>query len=132
MLDAVRSDWPTYLEVEAPLSIHWIDAFDEHWTRTRVRELLDRSDPSDFSNEVVVLSCELGVALGEVIRNACPQLEWLYDWPYWESSLLDLPSGYLVNVFDWGIKRFSEYGVDDGYVAKTGKLIELVRAGWPS
>jgi hypothetical protein len=130
MRGAVLEDWPSYLDVEPPLGIHWIAAFDAHWTRSRVRDVLERSDPSDFSNELVVFACELGVALAEVMRIACPDLEWLYDWPYWESRLLDVPTGYTVNVFDWGIKRFSEYGIEDGYVAKTGRVIELIRAGW--
>lgn len=109
MLTAVLADWPTYLNVDAPLDILWIQAFDTHWTRPRVHELLGWSDPTDFSNELVVLACEFGVALGEVMRAACPQLQWLYEWPYWESGLLDVPTGYRINVFDWGIKRFSEY-----------------------
>ena len=47
--------------------------------------------------------------LGKVMREAEPQLEWLADWPYWESGLLDVPSGYHINVFQWAIKRFSEH-----------------------
>ena len=64
------------------------------------------------------------------MREAEPQLEWLADWPYWESALLDVPSGYRINVFHWAIKRFSEYGLEDGYRAKVAKCLEMVRDGW--
>jgi hypothetical protein len=125
---ALRQDWPRYLAVQEPFSISWIAEFDDHWTRRRVADVLARSDPTDFANEVLVLSCELGVAIGDALTIAVPDLEWLYDRPYWESALLDPASGLVINVFDWGHQRFSEYGVDDGYVAKIGKCIQLVRA----
>jgi hypothetical protein len=130
MRRAVQNDWPSYLQVQLPIDLRWIDAFDTYWTRARVHDVLERSDPKDFSNELLVLACELGVALAEVMRCSTPQLQWLYSAPYWESSLLDVPSGYAVNVFDWGLKRFSEDGVEDGYAAKTEMLLELVRRGW--
>ena len=130
MRKAALEDWPTYLDVRAPIGLEWIGAFDQHWTRERVGEVLDAADPTDFSNEVVVLSCELGIVIGDVFRTACPQLEWLLDWPYWESCLLDVPTGYVINVFDWAIARLSEYGIADGYAAKVGRAIELVRTGW--
>jgi hypothetical protein len=130
MREAAEADWPSYLAVEDSLSMDWIAAFDRYWTRANVIALVDRSDSSEFSNELLVTCCEFGVAMGEVMRAQLPQLEWLYDWPYWESALLDVPSGYRINVFHWSIKRFSEYGVDDGYVAKMGQCLDLVRGGW--
>ena len=130
MVEAARGDWPVYLPVAGRPSLAWIEAFDDYWTATRVQELLDRSDPTDFGNDLLVTACEFGAVLGHVMREAAPQLEWLPDWPYWESGLLDVPSGYRVNVFHWAIKRFSEYGLEDGYGAKVGKCIELVRDGW--
>jgi hypothetical protein len=130
MLEAVQGDWPNYLPVKPPLSVEWIEEFDEFWTADRVREVLDRSDPRLFHNDVLVMVCEMGVALGEVMRQAAPQLEWLLDWPYWESGLLDVPSGNRINVFHWAVKRFSEYGIDDGYGAKVRACIEQVRRGW--
>jgi hypothetical protein len=130
MVEAARGDWPGYLPVVGGPSHAWIEAFDEYWTAERVHELFGRSNPSDFGNDLVVTACEFGAVLGYVMREAVPQLEWLPDWPYWESGLLDVPSGYRINVFHWAIKRFSEYGLEDGYGAKVAKCLELVRNGW--
>lgn len=33
-----------------------------------------------------------------------------------------------ITVFDWAVKKFSEYGVDDGYVAKFHAAIEEVNS----
>lgn len=131
MLEAARIDWPTYLPVAGEPSQEWVEAFDNHWTAARVDDLLRRSDPSDFSNDLVVTVCEFGAVLGHVMQHALPQLEWLPDWPYWESALLDVPSGHRINVFHWSIKRFSEYGLEDGYAAKVRKGLQLARDGWP-
>jgi hypothetical protein len=130
MVEAARGDWPGYLPVAGEPSLAWIEAFDDYWTATRVHALLGRSDPTNFANDLLVTSCEFGAVLGHVLREAVPRLDWLPDWPYWESGLLDVASGYRINVFHWAIKRFSEYGLEDGYGAKVGKCIELVRDGW--
>jgi hypothetical protein len=57
-------------------------------------------------------------------------LEWMPDWPYWESALLDVSSGQRINVFHWAIKRFSDHGIEDGYAGKIERCLELVRNGW--
>lgn len=130
MLEAAAADWPAYLPVTEPVSLAWIEAFDRHWTRDRVADLLERSDPTDYGNDLLVTVCSFGVTLGHVLREAALQLEWLADQPYWESALLDVPRGYRINVFHWAIKRFSEYGLEDGYAAKVTKCLELIRRGW--
>ena len=133
MVNAVRGDWPSYLPVRPPLSPDWIHEFDQHWNRRRVSRLIATSDPTDFSNELLVLCCELGAALGFCMQALEPsRLRWLYDWPYWESGLLDVESGYRISVFHWGIKKFSSYGIDDGYRAKSLACIDMVRNGWAS
>ena len=38
-----------------------------------------------------------------------------------------MKSGIGITIFDWAIKKFSEYGVDDGYVAKFHAALEYVR-----
>ncbi len=45
-------------------------------------------------------------------------LMWLYDWPYWESSIYDPQTGQLFPVFHWAIKKFSCYGINDGFKDK--------------
>lgn len=83
----------------------------------QVSSVIVNSDATDFSNEFIVLCCEFGAVIGYAMQALAPQLEWLCDWPYWESGLLDTESGYRINVFHWAIKKSSSYGIDDGYRA---------------
>ena len=123
---AARGDWVESIGVSGEPSLGWIDAFDKHYNRERVAEVIKRSNPEDFGNDLVILACEFGAILGEVIRGLEPGLEWLYDWPYWESSLLEPTRGLSINVFHWAIKKFSGYGVDDGYVAKINQCRKVI------
>src|SRR5262245_2783026 len=43
MLEACRGDWPRYLRVLGDLDEHWIEAFDEHYDRKRIAEVIKRS-----------------------------------------------------------------------------------------
>ncbi len=128
MLEAAQGDWPGYLDVEGEVDSSWVEAFDSYYDRRRTRKLIDRSDPKGFSNDYLVIACEFGAVLGHVMRAQCPRLEWLLEWPYWESSLFDPRTGTRINVFHWSVKKLSEYGVDDGYVAKTAAVMEMVGA----
>lgn len=130
MLDAVRTDWPDAFGIKGAVGLAWVDAFDRYYDAARVAKLLERSNPADFGNELLVLCCEFGAVLGSVLRAEAPRLEWLYDWPYWESALLDPAHGYRINVFHWAVKKFSRYGVDDGFAAKIQQCAQLVKTGW--
>lgn len=127
----VGDDWPTYLDVAAPVSLDWIDAFDAYWSEARIADLLDRSDPTDRANDVLVIICELGVTLGDAMRCEAPGLDWVPATPYWESFLLDVQSGWRVNVFDWAMKRFTAAGQADGYASKASACLASIAAGWP-
>lgn len=118
MVDAAREDWLSYLPVDDAVSLAAVDAFDAHWTRNRVAEVIRSSDAGDFTNDYLVLTCELGAVLGEVMCELLPTLEWLYSDPYWESSLWYIPTGGRIYPFHWAIKRMSSYGVLDGLRAK--------------
>ncbi len=50
--------------------------------------------------------------------NQMDGFDWLYSHPYFHSIIVHTNTGYGITVFDWAIKKFSEYGVEDGYVAK--------------
>ncbi len=126
MLEAVRGDWPNELKVDGDIDLKWIGAFDAHYDRRRIQEVIDASDPTVYSNEYLVLVCEFGASLGYVLRKALPRLTWWYEWPYWESSLFDTETGSVIPVFHWAVKKMSEYGVDDGYVAKVRACTEFV------
>lgn len=128
MTRAAREDWPTYLDVADIVSLDAVDAFDEHWTRPEIAALIRRSDPADFTNDYLVVCCELGAVLGEVMRSIRPDLEWLYDSPYWESSLWDIESGSRIHVFHWAIKKMSAYGADDGLRPKVLAGLEGLRS----
>ncbi len=127
MVDAARADWPTYLKVDDVVSVEAIAAFDSHWTRPRIAEVIRSSDNSDFANDYLVLCCELGAVLGEVMRLVLPSLEWLYSEPYWESSLWHAPSGGRIPPFHWAIKKMSSYGVNDGLRPKLLVGMETVQ-----
>jgi hypothetical protein len=126
MIDAVRHDWPRYLAVEGEIDSNWIDAFDRHYDRKRIHAVIERSDASNFGNDYMVLCCEFGAALSHVLRSTEPRLVWRLDWPYWDSSLLDPKTGTRISVFHWAIKKMSEYGVDDGFAAKTNACLRIL------
>lgn len=118
MKQAAMGDWPKYLTIEMPISLQWVEAFDEYYDQARVRELVARSDPEDFSNQYLVTVCEFGTVLGTVMLSSLPRLQWLPSWPYWETSVFDSQTGNVIPVFHWAIKKFSTYGIDDGFAAK--------------
>lgn len=126
MLDAARGDWESYLKVSGEIDLNWIDAFDKHYDDGRIAEVIERSNPEDFSNDYIVLCCELGSAIGHVMYRLRPSLVWYLDWPYWESALFDPKSGNLIPVFHWSIKKMSSYGWDDGVTAKIEACLQLL------
>lgn len=124
---AAIADFQKYLPVtgDEP-TIEWIAAFDAHYDRPRIRAVIDRSDPADFSNDYLVICCEFGTLIADVMLRSDSSLCWLYDWPYWESAVYDPASGTRVPVFHWAIKKMSEYGVDDGFLAKVCVCLEIL------
>ena len=38
-------------------------------------------------------------------------------------------TGYGITVFDWAVKKFSEYGFDDGFAAKFEAALSRVEQG---
>jgi hypothetical protein len=130
MARAAIADWSEPIGASPELDHDWIDAFDKYWDRERIADLIREANPEEFSNDYFVTCCEFGAALGEVLIAHSPRCEWLADWPYWESAVYDRDSGYRINVFHWAIKKFSEYGVDDGLAAKLGCTVELIKNAW--
>jgi hypothetical protein len=129
MVASAQGDFPGYLHVSLPLSLEWVDVFDRHYDEAEVLKVIGRSDPADFSNDLVVLCCEFGAVLGTTMIAEEKSLEWLEDYPYWESALYDARSGTRINVFHWAIKKFSSYGIDDGMYGKASACLEMVRKG---
>ena len=94
-----------------------LDAVDKYYNRAKIAELIKASDPSDFSNLYLVIVCEFGIMLGQLFKQI-DGFDWLYSNPYFHSIIVHKDTGFGITVFDWAIKKFSEYGVEDGYVAK--------------
>jgi hypothetical protein len=127
MLEAARGDMPTYLQVGDEIDLDWIDKFDRYANRSRVLDLIENADPENFGNAYVVNACEFGAVLSHVLRAAQPRLVWQLEWPYWDSCLFDPKTGTGITVFHWAIKKLSEYGVDDGYAAKTKACLHFLQ-----
>jgi hypothetical protein len=111
--EAAQEDWSTYLTVKKPIDMSWIRAFDDWYTPEKILALIEESEPNDNNSDYVIAACELGAVIGKQMMSMNRSLEWLVDWPYWDSVLFHSPSGTKISVFHWGIKRLSDYGVTD-------------------
>ena len=74
MINAARGDWQEYLPVNGEIDIQWVKAFDTYYDRTRVSDVIARSDPKDFGCDYIVLCCEFGAVMGHVMRLLQPGL----------------------------------------------------------
>lgn len=102
-----------------------LDAVDRYYNRVRIAELIKESDPADFSNNYLVTVCEYGILLGQLFRQL-DGYDWLYSHPYYHSIIVHKETGMGITVFDWAVKKFSEYGADDGFVAKFHAAVESI------
>ncbi|MBS1663085.1 MAG: hypothetical protein JST68_18725 [Bacteroidetes bacterium] len=93
--------------------------------RERIRNLIKISDPKDFSNDYLVSVCEFGATLGKLFTEQ-PGFGWLYSQPYFNSIIVHEETGYGITVFDWAVKKFSEYGWDDGFKGKFYAALKAV------
>jgi hypothetical protein len=126
IVDAARGDWPGYLAVKGEIDIHWVEAFDIHYDRKRVAEVVARSDEKDFSCDYIILCCEFGAVISHVMRALQPRLVWYLDWPYWDSKLLDPKTENVIPVFHWAIKKMSDYGVEDDFAKKIMHCLKIL------
>ncbi len=116
MVHAALEDFQSIIKSDK-LDLNVLDAVDKYYDKAKIASLIKESDPTDFSNPYVVTVCEFGVMLGHLF-NQIDGYDWLYSHPYFHSIIVHKDTGFGITVFDWAIKKFSEYGVDDGYVAK--------------
>lgn len=124
MTEAFLDDF-SFIHKTDKIDFDLLDAVDKYYNRTKISELIKQSDPKDFSNPYLVTVCEFGVLLGQLFRQL-DGYDWLYSHPYYHSIIVHKDSGFGITVFDWAVKKFSEYGVDDGFVAKFQAAIERV------
>ena len=116
MVHAALEDFQNIIKSDK-LDFAVLAAVDKYYDRAKIAALIKESDPKEFSNPYVVTVCEFGVMLGHLF-NQIEGFDWLYSHPYFHSIIVHKDTGFGITVFDWAIKKFSEYGVDDGYVAK--------------
>ena len=128
MVDAALNDFQHIIKSDK-LDMNVLDAVDKYYDRTKIAELIKESDPTDFSNSYMVTVCEFGVMLGHLFRQI-DGFEWLYSHPYFHSMIVHKDTGFGITVFDWAIKKFSEYGVDDGFVEKFNAALAGVKGEW--
>lgn len=128
MVDAALNDFQHIIKSDK-LDMNVLDAVDKYYDRTKIAELIKESDPTDFSNSYVVTVCEFGVMLGHLFRQI-DGFDWLYSHPYFHSMIVHKDTGFGITVFDWAIKKFSEYGVDDGLVEKFNAALAGVKGEW--
>lgn len=101
-------------------------AVDKFYDRSKIAQIIKDSDPNDFSNLYLVSVCEFGATIGHLF-NKLDGFDWLYSYPYFHSIIVHRDTGFGITVFDWGVKKFSEYGVDDGFVAKFHAAIDGIK-----
>lgn len=118
MVEAARSDWKRSFTPKDPISIEGLEDVDRHYDASRIRKLIESSNPEEYGNDYVVVCIELGAVLGRVLKDLRPDFEWVWEWPYWESYLWDPATSDQFKVFHWAIKKMSGFGVDDGLAAK--------------
>lgn len=128
MLQAALEDFQ-YIIKSDKLDLNALDAVDKYYDRAKIAELIKESDPSDFSNPYFVTVCEFGVLLGQLFKQI-DGFDWLYSHPYFSSIIVHKDTGFVITVFDWAVKKFSEYGVDDGYVEKFKAALAGVNGEW--
>lgn len=124
MTKAALNDF-NFIHQSDTIDFDLLDAVDRYYDRIKVSELIKESDPKDFSNPYLVTVCEFGVLLGHLFRQF-DGYDWLYSYPYYHSIIVHKDTGLGITVFDWAVKKFSEYGIDDGFVAKVHAAMEGV------
>lgn len=126
MVDAALNDFQHIIKCDN-LDLTVLDAVDKYYDRIKISEIIKESDPTDFSNSYVVTVCEFGVMLGHLFKQI-EGFDWLYSHPYFHSIIVHKDTGLGITVFDWAIKKFSEYGVDDGFAEKFQAALDKVES----
>jgi hypothetical protein len=128
MVQAALDDF-RHITKSDQLDLDALDAMDKYYDRARIADLIKESDPANFSNSYLVTVCEFGTMLGHLFKQI-DGFDWLYSHPYFHSMIVHKGTGFGITVFDWAVKKFSEYGVDDGYVEKFKAALAGVNGEW--
>jgi hypothetical protein len=104
---AALADIPQLLKVSGEPTLEWLDKLETYLSPEKIQELLRNSNPEKMDNPYFVLCCETGALIGHLLQKQWPQLKWLGDFPYFESSLFDLNAKVRFPVFHWAVKTMS-------------------------
>ena len=124
MRDSYKQDFQNFMKFEN-LNLDVIDSVDKAFGKEEVKELIRISNPKSFDNQYLVTICEFGLALGDLFVET-GKFEWLYSYPYFHSIVVNPETGNAITVFDWAVKKFSSYGIEDGFKAKFEKSMEII------
>lgn len=117
MITASRQDLQDIAKFDE-YNLDTIDKLDKAIDRKYIKGIIDVSQPDDDANHYLISIIEFGCALAETMEKEIGGFVWVYDYPYWESTLVHKKTGFEIPVFHWAIKKYSDYGVDDGFKAK--------------
>jgi hypothetical protein len=105
-------------------NLETIDKLDKAIDRQYIKGVIEASDVNDDANRYLISIIEFGCALAETMEEEIGGFVWVYDYPYWESTIVHKRTGFEIPVFHWAIKKYSDYGVDDGF---KNKILALQR-----
>ncbi len=126
MTKAAISDFGRSLGLSGAADVTWLEAVDNFYNESVIGKLIKDSDPTDDSNDYKIVCIEFGLLVAHILKKSCPELCWLADSPYWESTLLHEPTQNIIAPMHWGIKKMSGYGWDDGFVEKCEMCLGLL------
>jgi len=124
MTNAALEEFSLIYKTET-INFELLNSVDKYYDRAKISVLLKDSDPKDFSNPYLVTVCEFGVLLGQLFRQL-DGYDWLFSHPYYHSIIVHKNTGFGITVFDWAVKKFREYDVDDGTVTKFQSAVDGV------
>jgi hypothetical protein len=122
--NAYNLDFQEFLKFKK-IDLNVIDAVDKYFQKREVLSLIENSNPSDFNNQYLRTISEFGMAIGDLFVET-GKFEWSYSFPYFDSIVVNRETQNSIPVFDWAVKKFSSYGINDGFKAKFLKVMEII------
>ncbi len=107
MQEAAIQDLGSLLKQEGAPTLDWLEALESWADEEQVQQLFRESPPHEVDNSWLLICCECGALFASLLQQRHPQLQWLPDWPYFESSLFDLNRRVRIPVFHWAVKLLS-------------------------
>jgi len=108
---------------------HAVISIDEFYNEDKINNLIngDQSNLEESVSDVFIRTVEIGSILGYRLFEMNTDLMWCPAYPYWESPIYDFRTGLGLNVYHWAVKKFTEYGIDDGLDEKCIASIEYLK-----